>query len=57
MLPAQSAGIRQSRREMDILVAETEQGEIVGTAAWKKAGADEAHIRGMAVHPELAGKW
>ena len=42
-------------REMTVLVAETEQGTIVGTAAWRMIDTWEAHIRGMAVLPEWQG--
>ncbi len=42
-------------REMTVLVAEDESGEIVGTIAHQLTRSGEAHLRGMAVDPRRQG--
>jgi ribosomal protein S18 acetylase RimI-like enzyme len=46
--------IRRRLREMHVLVATTERGDVVGTVGGAAQG-DEGHIRGMAVRPQWAG--
>jgi len=40
-------------REMTVLLAENDAGEVVGTAAFKVLASGEGHLRGMAVHPRF----
>jgi GNAT superfamily N-acetyltransferase len=47
--------IRQRMADMSLFVAVGPTGEIVGTVGGKVAGADEGHIRGMAVRPDHLG--
>ncbi len=49
------ASFPQRPASMDVFVAVSSTGEIVGTIACAAAGA-EGHIRGMAVSPEFHGK-
>jgi GNAT superfamily N-acetyltransferase len=48
-------GILDRMRSMAIFVAVTEEGEVVGTVGGVVASGAQAHIRGMAVHPEYQG--
>jgi ribosomal protein S18 acetylase RimI-like enzyme len=41
--------------EMNIYVAVTEKGEVVGTVYWSRTKPEEGHLRGMAVKPEYQG--
>jgi ribosomal protein S18 acetylase RimI-like enzyme len=41
---------------MNVLVAESETGEVVGTVAWVRESEALAHIRGMAVDPSRQGR-
>lgn len=42
-------------REMTVLVAEDQSGEVVGTIAHQVTPSRDAHLRGMAVDPRLQG--
>jgi len=42
-------------REMTVLVAEDESGEIIGTIAHQVTPSGDGHLRGMAVSPQLQG--
>jgi GNAT superfamily N-acetyltransferase len=46
--------IRRRLREMHVLVAVTDRGDVIGTVGGVANG-DEGHIRGMAVRPQSAG--
>lgn len=50
------ASFPQRLASMDVLVAVSSTGEIVGTIACAAVGDGEGHIRGMAVRPEYHGK-
>lgn len=54
ILAPQSA--EQRLREMTVLVAENDAGEVIGTVAYQVLGSGEGHLRGMAVYPRLQGK-
>jgi GNAT superfamily N-acetyltransferase len=54
VLTPQSA--EQRFREMTVLVAENEAGEVIGTAAYQVQSPGEGYLRGMAVHPLFQGK-
>jgi len=43
-------------KEMILFVAIDERQKIIGTIGWQKINSKEAHIRGMAVLPEMQGK-
>lgn len=43
-------------RNMNLYVAIDNEGRIIGTIGWQKVNKNEAHIRGMAVHPKCQGK-
>jgi N-acetylglutamate synthase-like GNAT family acetyltransferase len=43
-------------KEMTIYVAVDRNNNIIGTIGWQKIDNNEAHIRGMAVHPKWQGK-
>jgi ribosomal protein S18 acetylase RimI-like enzyme len=47
--------LRLRLAEMTILIAASGSGHVMGTIAYKLAESGEAHIRGMAVLPELHG--
>jgi len=42
-------------REMTVLVAESQSGEIVGTIAHQVSPSGDGHLRGMAVDPQCQG--
>jgi len=42
-------------RNMNVYVAIDNEGRIIGTIGWQKVNNDEAHLRGMAVHPKCQG--
>ena len=46
----------QRIREMTVLVAENDAGEVIGTAAYQVLGSGEGHLRGMAVDPRFQGR-
>jgi GNAT superfamily N-acetyltransferase len=48
-------GVERRMRDMTVLVAENDQGEIVGTIACEARTAGEGHLRGMAVDPRFHG--
>lgn len=43
-------------KEMTIYVAVDKKNNLIGTIGWQKIDHEEAHIRGMAVHPKWQGK-
>ncbi len=47
--------LEQRVRRMQVLVAVTDFGEVVGTLAYQKMDSEEGHLRGMAVVPSLQG--
>ncbi len=50
------ASFPQRLASMEVFVAVSSTGEIVGTIACAATGGGEGHIRGMAVRPEFHGK-
>ena len=48
-------GIRRRFAEMQVYVAVTAAGDVVGTVSCSVVSRDEGHIRGMAVHPDVLG--
>ena len=47
---------RDRLSQMIVYIAIDFDGNIIGTIGWQKKGAEEGHIRGMAVHPKRQGK-
>ncbi len=47
--------VLERMKEMTVYVAVDRKKIIIGTIGWQKIGHEEAHIRGMAVHPKCQG--